>query len=173
MAIAVKRSRAGALRGATEFETFYSSGFPTVYRAALAFSNSPDIATEATQEAFVRAFARWRRLKGHEWALGWVMTTAFNVVRKHRKERLPTVLRHALAPQDPNTRVIDRVDLVAKLVSLPPRQRQAVVLHYIGGFQLSEVAHLMNVSVGAVKSHLFKARVALRAEEPREEHHER
>lgn len=169
MALAVKRARRGALGRTGEFETFYSSGFTTVYRAALAFSNSPDVATEATQEAFVRAFSRWRRLRQEDWALGWVMTTALNVARKLHRERFHVALRPTLAPQDPSAGVADRVDLVRKLASLPPRQRQAVVLHYIGGLQLNEVAHLMNLSIGGVKSHLFKARAALRNSEPAEE----
>lgn len=146
------------------FAAFYSSGYPTIYRAAYAFSNSSEIATEATQEAFARAFARWRRLHDQHWAMGWVMTTSLNVARKLRREGRRTFS----SPDGRGGRAqtyevaIARMDLVQELSALPPRQKQAVVLHYIGGYQITEVAQLMELSSGAVKSHLFKARTALR-----------
>lgn len=46
--------------------------------------------------------------------------------------------------------------------SLPERQRQAVVLHYLVDSPLVAVADAMGISEGAVKAHLFKARAALR-----------
>lgn len=164
MAVAVRARRALASRE-NDFESFYSAGFQVVYRAVYAFSDSAEIASEATQEAFVRAFARWRRLRRHHWATGWVMTTAMNVARKLLKERSRNGSSSEREEAHPaHDRVIERVDLVAMLSTLPPRQKQAVVLHYIGGHQLTEVAELMNLSVGGVKSHLFKARAALRLE---------
>ena len=164
MAVTVKAPRIAIPREG-DFESFYSSGFPVVFRAAYAFSNSSEIAGEATQEAFVRAFARWGRLRRHHWAIGWVMTTAMNISRKLLKERARKTSTEKQAEGPPShERIIERVDLVALLSTLPARQKQAVVLHYIGGYQLTEVAELMNLSVGAVKSHLFKARAALRVQ---------
>ncbi|HEX2295662.1 MAG TPA: sigma-70 family RNA polymerase sigma factor [Actinomycetota bacterium] len=169
VAIAVKKARLGAATHAVDFETFYATGYQTVYRAALAFSNSTEIANDATQEAFVRAFARWRRLRKEQWAMAWVMTTALNAARKllqgeRRKSRRAAPSDHV---RESETTLVERIDLVSELAALPPRQRQAVVLHYIGGLQISEVAELMNVSVGGVKSHLFKARAALRGDAER------
>lgn len=161
MALAMRRSRPRPREDAAAFERFYASGFTSVYRAALAFTNSPEIAADATQEGFARAFARWRRLRDQTWALGWVMTTALNVARKHQRD----ARRHApggpasLAPSD--EQAIARVDLVASLALLPARQKQALVLHYIGGFRIEEVAELMGISTGGVKSNLFKGRQAL------------
>jgi RNA polymerase sigma-70 factor (ECF subfamily) len=55
------------------------------------------------------------------------------------------------------------VDVLAALRSLPERQRQAVVLHYLTDCPVATVAEVMGVSEGAVKAHLFKARAALRS----------
>lgn len=162
MDLAVRRAWPGAAARVDDFEAFYTSGFPTVYRATLAFSGSSDVAGEATQEAFVRAFARWRRLSKAPWALGWVMTTSLNVARRlakqHPQERDP----ESDAGHESDARWVERLDLVERLALLPPRQRQAVVLHYLGGFEIAEIAHLMNLSIGGVKSNLFKGRAALR-----------
>jgi DNA-directed RNA polymerase specialized sigma24 family protein len=44
-----------------DFDSFYSAEYPNVYRAARAWTGDEQAALDATQEAFVRAFARWRR----------------------------------------------------------------------------------------------------------------
>ena len=161
MALAVGRARARSRDAATGFESFYSSGFTSVYRAALAFTNSPEIAADATQEGFVRALARWRRLRNQTWALGWVMTTALNVARKLQSDARRRAPSDSAPLVTSDEQTIARVDLVASLALLPTRQKQALVLHYIGGFQIEEVAELMGISTGGVKSNLFKGRQAL------------
>lgn len=167
MALAVRRVRAHARDDATGFEGFYASGFTSVYRATLAFTNSPEIAADATQEGFVRAFARWRRLRDQTWALGWVMTTSLNVARKHQRDARRRAPSNSASPVPSDEQSIARVDLVASLALLPTRQKQALVLHYIGGLRIEEIAELMGISTGGVKSHLFKGRQALiRDKEP-------
>ena len=47
-----------------EFADFYSASFHRVLLAVRAFAGTPDVAQEATQEAFARAYSRWPRLKG-------------------------------------------------------------------------------------------------------------
>lgn len=166
----MRRARPGAAARVDDFEAFYTSGFPTVYRATLAFSGSSDVAAEATQEAFVRAFARWRRLSKAPWALGWVMTTSLNVARRLGKHHLQEQRPERDASQESDARWVERLDLVERLALLPPRQRQAVVLHYLGGFGVAEIAQLMNLSIGGVKSNLFKGRAALRRSREARDH---
>ncbi len=144
------------------FELFYKSEFLSVLNAVRAFSGDTDLALDATQEAFSRAFARWRRLQERPWARGWVITTAMNVCRrsgrlgqrrgKHGRANNP-------ATQEPG---VERLDLLAALRTLPPRQKQATVLFYVADLPLEGVADLMGLSEGAVKAHLSKARQALR-----------
>jgi len=55
----------------------------------------------------------------------------------------------------------DRLDLLAALRSLPERQRQAVVLHYLMDCRVATVAELMGLSEGTVKAHLHRARATL------------
>lgn len=47
---------------------------PRVYRAAVLVLPDPQFASDATQEAFEKAYARWRRLNKQQWVAGWVMT---------------------------------------------------------------------------------------------------
>jgi RNA polymerase sigma-70 factor, ECF subfamily len=141
------------------FEEFYGAEFDRVFDSAFAFSGDRDAATDATQEAFARAFARWRRLSRKEWAGGWVTTTALNVLRRRFRNAA-----RSLTPVDDRAShdMHGRVDLLRALRSLPVRQREAAVLFYIADLPLHAVADTMGISDGAVKSHLARARESLR-----------
>ncbi|MDQ3620515.1 MAG: sigma-70 family RNA polymerase sigma factor [Actinomycetota bacterium] len=142
-----------------EFADFYSASFARVSAAVRAFCGDADVAYEATQEAFARAYARWPRLKEAGWAHGWVTTTALNLSRRHfrLRARRPPPGQDTSSP-GPTT---DRLDVLAALRSLPERQRQAVVLHYLVDCPVATVADLMGLSEGTVKAHLHKARATL------------
>ena len=150
------------MRGARlDFEAFYQSEFDDVFRGCVLMTGSREVAMDATQEAFTRAYVRWRRLSRHPWAGGWVMTTALNLCRRRGRDPLP--VGHgpegtpAIAIPGP-----DRIDLQRGLRLLPYRQRQAAILHYLGDLSIASVAELMQISEGAVKAHLFEARRSLR-----------
>lgn len=142
-----------------DFVHFYRQEWPAVYRAALTFSRSRDIALDAAQEAFARAFSRWRRLSKETWVGGWVMTTALNICRKNLRRRPFASLPESEIVAGPGP---DRLDLVAAFAQLPARRRQAAVLYFVGDLSVDAVAHLMDLSEGAVRAHVSLARAELR-----------
>jgi RNA polymerase sigma-70 factor (ECF subfamily) len=146
--------------GASDFAEFYASSFRRVSSAVRAFCGDVDVAHEATQEAFARAYARWARLTDSEWPQAWVTTTAFNLTRRHHRRRPSTPTREPDGEQGPTG---DRLDLLGALRSLPERQRRAIVLHYLLDIPVAGVADLMGISEGAIKAHLHKGRAALRS----------
>jgi RNA polymerase sigma factor (sigma-70 family) len=153
--------------GARDFEDFYALEYPRVMRAVVMAVGSTELASDATQEAFKRAFVRWNWLRDRSWRGGWVMTTALNLCRRHlRREAMGRRLTStAVAASDAvvsDGPVEERIDLVRELRQLPFRQRQALVLFYLGDLPLPTVADLMKISEGAVKSHLARARAALK-----------
>jgi RNA polymerase sigma-70 factor (ECF subfamily) len=144
-------------RVTADFDSFYEAEYPNVYRAARAWTGEEQSALDATQEAFARAFARWRRLRDEEWRGGWVMTTALNICRKKPARAVGgTIPKQEGDPYE-------RVDITAALQKLSERQRTAAVLFYIGDLPLGAVAQLMDLSEGAVKSHLNRARQSMRS----------
>jgi RNA polymerase sigma-70 factor, ECF subfamily len=146
------------------FRELYEREFAAVYRAAYALSGDRSLAEDAAQEAFARAFIRWRRLGGDPWAGGWVMTTALNFTRRQLRRRPPPAERQAVEP-DPEA----LIDLRRAVRTLPARQQTAVVLHYLIGLPLGEVAGAMGCKEGTVKAHLARARASLErrlAEDP-------
>jgi RNA polymerase sigma factor (sigma-70 family) len=131
-----------------------------VFRAACLVTGSREVAADATQEAFQRAFARWARLSRHSWAGGWVTTTALNLCRREMRRRSAGPVADAAGVQPVD--VAERLDVVAALGRLPFRQRQAAVLFYWSDLPTAAIAELMEISESAVRAHLTHARSALR-----------
>jgi len=145
------------------FEDFYREQYPRIVRAILLATGDQELSFDATQEAFKRAFMRWSRLQKHPWAGGWVMTTAFNVAKRHRsrtRRERELLLGVSEAPKmpGPDTRPMD---IAKALRQLPYRQRQATILYYWGDLPTVAVAELMDVAEGTVRAHLAAARKTL------------
>jgi RNA polymerase sigma-70 factor, ECF subfamily len=138
------------------FQTMYEAEFARVFRAVALVCGDRGVAEDATQEAFARALARWRRLRDAPWAAGWVTTTAINVARRQ--------LRRSPVPPDAPAPEPDReglLDVRAAIRRLPPRQQEAVVLHYLLDLPVADAASAMRCDQGTVKTHLSRARTAL------------
>jgi RNA polymerase sigma-70 factor (ECF subfamily) len=138
------------------FQTMYEAEFAKVFRAVALMCGDRGIAEDATQEAFARALARWRRLRGASWAAGWVTTTAINVARRQlRRSHVPVDVPGA----EPDREAV--LDLRAAIRRLPVRQQEAVVLHYLLDLPIADAASAMRCDEGTVKTHLSRARITL------------
>ncbi|WP_433060328.1 SigE family RNA polymerase sigma factor [Dactylosporangium sp. CS-033363] len=120
-------------------------------------------AQEAVQEAFVRAIGNARTFRGLDNPEAWLCRVAINVSRSRYRRRvfLENVLRRA-GPEpvvpDPSP---EHVALMAGLRRLPAGQRHAIALHYLADRPVDEVAEILGVSIGTVKSRLSRGRLAL------------
>ena len=144
-----------------EFAELYRKEFATVFRAVVALTGNRELAEDSTQEAFARALARWRRLRGQSWAGGWVAATALNVARRslRRSRGEPRTV------VDPASEDVDvSLDVWRGVRRLPARQQEAVLLHYVQGYSVAETAQAMGCADGTVKAQLSRAREALREE---------
>lgn len=113
--------------------------YPRLVAAVALVSGSRPAAEDAVQEALLRAWERSERGEHIESLPAWVATVA--------------VLAHPPGAE--------RVDLERAVVALPRRQREAVVLRYYLGMDTKEVAEVLRIHEGTVKSTLFRARAAL------------
>jgi RNA polymerase sigma-70 factor, ECF subfamily len=146
------------LRVDSEFEQLYREEFPSVFRAVLLLCGDPDMAEDVTQHAFAKALDRWARVRAYDHPGAWVTVTAVHHLR--RQLRVPAIARRqrALEPETDGVSPEDRILLWQGVRSLPQRQREAVVLFYVAGLSVGEVARVMGCESGTVKAHLFKAR---------------
>jgi RNA polymerase sigma-70 factor (ECF subfamily) len=146
-----------------EFEAFFRAEFPSLV-GALSVAVGRDEAADVVQEAFVRANARWGRVRRMDHPAAWVRRVALNLVTDdHRKRLRRRRLDPLLDVRTTCVQVPEDRDLAEALAALPPRQRLAVVLHYLVDLPIHQVAFELGVTEGTVKATLHRARASLRA----------
>ena len=140
------------------------------YEVALRIVRSPEEAEEVTQDAFVRA---WRALPGFReearfstWLYRIVTRRALDAATaaKRRNERTTTMidLETLPAPGGREPRVTDGRRLERILADLTPVRRAVVTLFYLRDRTIDEVAEILEMPSGTVKTHLHRARAELR-----------
>jgi RNA polymerase sigma factor (sigma-70 family) len=119
---------------------------------------------ELTQEAMVRVYERWDRVRQMGSPQGYLFRTALNLHRS-RLRWLATRARQILQPTsspDPAEVVQSRDSLDRALASLPTGQRGAVVLVEWLGMDPQEAARALGIKPGSVRARLSRAKAALR-----------
>jgi RNA polymerase sigma-70 factor, ECF subfamily len=147
---------------ASDFDECYATRFRPIAGQLAVYLGNVEEAQEVTQEAFVRAWTRWHRISRYDEPAAWVRRVAWNLATS-RLRRMRTALRHR---QGERLELVDgpgpeRVALEAAIAALPPNQRRAVVLHYLAGLPVTEIADLCRAREGAVRTWLYRARLAL------------
>ena len=94
--------------------------------------------------------------------MAWVRRVAWNLAtsRFRRQKTVSNFLRRQ-RPERVEEPSPDRVALVRALATLPPQQREAVVLHYMAQLSIAEIAAQQGVAEGTVKPWLSRGRAAL------------
>ena len=120
---------------------------------------------DLVQEAIVRVFVKRRRLTNVPQAESYVRTTMRNLHidslrRESRWRRLAPTQLHADTP-DSSADLAGSDAASRALTQLPPRVRAAVVLRYLDGMSVLEVAHAMGIGEGTAKRYLADGRAAL------------
>jgi RNA polymerase sigma-70 factor, ECF subfamily len=150
-----------------EFDPWYRSERPKVVASVAAIIGRPSLAADAADEAFTRAFERWRRVATMDSPGGWVHRTALNVARRRlRREGQEGRLWRSASAGRPveSPPPMWPLDLWAALRALAPREREALVLRHVADLSTQDVASAMGVSQGTVKSTLYSARARLAIE---------
>jgi RNA polymerase sigma-70 factor (ECF subfamily) len=149
-----------------------------VFRFVLISVRDAGEAENLTQDCFCRAYRGWHRFRGDSSVDTWLMHIAANVIRdffRNRRiqfwRRAPSVnaaeiddsmIDRSLSPEA-NAVIRQQVrDIWIATEILPFKQRTAFLLRFVDEMELSEIAKVMGVSEGAVKTHLFRAVHAVR-----------
>jgi len=120
-------------------------------------------AEECVQEAFIRLLREWPRVSQFDSPEAWTRKVALRLLsNRRRKSRngLRALLRLDLPTQAPAPTGAG-VDVERALGRLPVGQRQVVVLHYLLGLGVAEIAAELDIAPGTVKSRLSRARETL------------
>ena len=147
--------------GPSDFGAWYEEEHPRVLAALTVASGRADVAREATDEAFVRAYERWERVRRMASPGGWLYRVALNDLRRRcRRQAIERELLRRRRPGDETASAPAALDphVWDAVRALPQRQRTAVALRYVLDLPEAEVARLMGVTRGAASATLTTAR---------------
>ena len=162
----VERARQG------DHDAFTALAGPAVARldaAARLILRDPELARDAVQEGFIRA---WRNLpalrdpdKFDAWLRQLVVHACIDITRRRRRRAIEVELTPIDAPAigDIAGAIADRELLDDALRRLDPEWRAVVVLHYFLGMPLPDVASTLGIPLGTAKSRLHRSLGAMRA----------
>jgi RNA polymerase sigma-70 factor (sigma-E family) len=147
------------------FEEFVAGRGQALQRFGYALTGDWALAEDLLQTALARAYPRWSRVRRDD-PEGYVRKIMVNTWcswwRRRWRGEVPALQLPEVAGPDRFTEVDQRQALRAALAQLPPRQRAVVVLRYHQDLSEMQVADLLGISVGTVKSQSAKALAALR-----------
>ncbi len=136
----------------------------------LRLTNNPSLADDLAQEVFLRAYRGLVGFEGRSRFSTWLYRIAYNVFLNHRTRTrelacLPEDYEsHAAAPESELSpqRYDLRRDLADAVTRLPERYRAVVTLYYLEDVSYPEIAEVLDLPLGTVKTHLHRAKKLLR-----------
>jgi RNA polymerase sigma-70 factor (ECF subfamily) len=156
-----------------DFESQVLPHLDTLYRVGRRLTGESADAEDLVQETLLRAWRGWEGFTAGSNVRAWLLTILRNTFisrwRSRRREGTPVsfddadpnaVLR-AVQREDPEGTFFERVvdtQVLAAVEALPEEYREAVVLSDLEGLPYAEVAEVLDIPVGTVKSRLFRAR---------------
>lgn len=162
------RARAGDLDA---FESLVRTHQDHIYNLAYRITGNHEDASDAAQDAFVRAFQALARFREDAAFSTWIYRIATNaaldLVRRRPAAPPVELPEHHPAPDDPERdaarhEIGRRVQ--AALANVPTEFRAAVVLRDLQGLSYEDVARILKVPLGTVRSRISRGREALRAQ---------
>ena len=147
---------------ADDFDMFYAATSRRLVGQIFAMTGDLSEAEDAVQEAFIRAWRRWPRIRAYDDPEAWLRVVAHRItVNSWRKARNRlTAHRVGRHPELPGLSP-DLVALVSALRKIPEPQRRAIVLHHLAGLSIDEIARETGAPTGTVKARLARGRKAL------------
>lgn len=148
------------------FAEFYAAAWDDCLRIVTLSVGNRALGEDLVAEAFTKAWASWRKVRGLAAPRAWIIRTALNAHvswwRRHRREV-------ALGSHDRTAAAGDLAldsSLVAALRRLPVRQRQVVALRLLLDLDTATTAEMLGMSASTVATHLQRAVAALRRDIP-------
>lgn len=176
-----KRARGSHANAAAEFDHLLRDHVPALYRSAYRWTGAVDRAEDLVQELLVRLYPKLDELRALERIRPWALRVMYRIfVDQVRRERSSPVQFNADLPDDGGDEegqdLIDPSAGPAELVEqeltqerimaaweiLGEEHRVVLSMHDIEDYSLPELAQIMDVPLGTLKSRLHRARAKLR-----------
>lgn len=166
----LRRSQAG---DAGAFDELVRRLTPRLFRTVRRMASDTAEAEALVQEAWVRAWRALPRWRGDGEPIAWLAAIAVNLARDRWRKKAPVdfadlgegaldLRDQAAGPEDVAESQEALVRLARGVQRLRPEQRAAVALRYEAGLSYDQVAEAMRIPVNTVRTHLHRAKAALR-----------
>lgn len=157
----VQAARAG---DTIAFDSLFYRYRDGIYRLGYAITKDPSAAEEIVVDTFARAHRAIERLEPDDSLRPWLYRVAVNLSYNRRPRKGVTfsslddgtedIAADAESPSDAAERAERRRVVLECVDTLGPKHKVVVVLHYLNGLNLAEIAEIVEVPVGTVKSRL-------------------
>ncbi len=149
------------------FDEFAQARWSVLYRTAYLLTGDRDAGQDLVQDTLIKAFKRWDQVTRSGVPEAYVRKMMLNEYlddqrrrgRRALKDRLLSVREEPTIVPDPT----DRLDLWVLLATLAPRERAVLVLRYYEDLTEDQIATVLSLSRGTVKSYASTALRSLRA----------
>jgi len=146
-----------------EFEARIADCSTLAFRVAFSVVRQQQDAEDVAQEAFVRAHRSFRKLRNRESFRAWLVRTTWRLALDYRRGEQRRSARqnaHMMSTMPcPADAGIERAAALWEAIdALPEKLRITIVLSAIEGHEVADVARLLGLPEGTVKSRLFNAR---------------
>ncbi len=140
-----------------------------VYHLAVRLLRSVEEAEDATQETFLRAFRSLETYRPSARFSTWILAIAYHAAcdRLAKRRRISSSELPDLADVAPGPAAVfeandDAACLRAAIDQLPDKYRAVITLYHVQGRQYEQIAEVLGLPLGTVKTHLFRAKEHLR-----------
>jgi RNA polymerase sigma-70 factor, ECF subfamily len=157
---------------AGDFDWIMQQHQKRIYHLLLAMTSNSDAAEQLTQECFLRAFKNSASFRGDAQVSTWLIRIAINLAHDyarskrlmfwrgvHKVDRLESFAwRDGRRSQEQTFIDRERIEqLQAAIDRLPKKQRAVFLLRFVEEMPLDAISEVMDLEIGTVKSHLFRA----------------
>ena len=158
-----------------QFELVWRAHRQRVWRLTARLAGSTDLADDLTQEVAIRACQSYAGFLGHSDIYSWIYRIAVNVVARHRERKVhltepidsPAAITARASDAGPDMQAVDN-DLRGRIWQafdvLPEEQRTVLILQVYEELKYREIAAVLEIPIGTVKSRLNAAVARLRKE---------
>ena len=167
----IRRAKRGE---ATAFEALIREHQTRLYRFLLRLCGRPELAEDVVQDAFVRVLGNIERFDERYRFSTWLFTIARRLLLNNLQKNRPRSesewveswqsddvhFEVALSHREGRARVGEMLEEAMDVLS--PQQREVVVLYHHKGHAVQEIAELLGMPAGTIKSHLHRARRRMR-----------
>jgi RNA polymerase sigma factor (sigma-70 family) len=169
----IRQAKLGDNEAFSKIVSRYSS---QVYRQAFAMLGERMEAEDVSQEAFLKAYKGLQKLESEYAFVSWMTQIVFRLcydrLQKRKKQAELLVEQNDAYTSDRGEQIQRKqmqLSIQEAMAHLSPEQREIIILKDVQGFAYDEIANLLQIAVGTVKSRVHAARLKLKKELQRKE----